>query len=47
MALISILKANFKGSTTKLIWILAITFIPLIGSILYLAIGRNQRITNN
>lgn len=41
-ALISILKNNFKDSTTKLIWVLVVLFMPLLGSLLYFFIGRNQ-----
>ena len=46
-ALISILKNNFSGQYDKLIWIILVVFIPLIGTILYFAIGRNKRIKNN
>ncbi|MBL0356876.1 MAG: PLDc N-terminal domain-containing protein [Chitinophagaceae bacterium] len=42
IALISILKNNFRDSTTKLTWVLVVLLVPLIGSVLYLAIGRNQ-----
>lgn len=42
-ALIDCVKREFK-SNDKLIWVLIIIFLPLIGSILYLAIGRNQSI---
>jgi len=42
IALISILRNDFKDSTTKLIWVLVVLFMPIIGSILYFAIGRKQ-----
>jgi hypothetical protein len=42
--LVDIIKANFKGENDKIIWLLLIIFLPLIGSILYLAIGVNQKI---
>jgi hypothetical protein len=42
-ALIDCLKSNFSSSN-KLIWILLIIFLPILGSILYLVIGRGQRI---
>ena len=42
--LIDILKSDFKNSIDKLIWILIITFIPIIGLILYPFIGKKQRI---
>ncbi|HEX8334364.1 MAG TPA: PLDc N-terminal domain-containing protein [Segetibacter sp.] len=44
IALISLLRSTFKDSLTKLIWLLVILFVPLVGSILYFVIGRNQRI---
>ena len=42
-ALIDCLKSDFSDSSTKLIWILVIIFVPIIGSILYLVIGRGQK----
>ena len=42
-ALIDILKSDFSGSN-KIIWLLVVIFLPLIGIILYFAIGRKQRI---
>jgi hypothetical protein len=42
--LVDIIKANFKGENDKVIWLLLIIFLPLIGSILYLYIGVNQKI---
>lgn len=42
--LVDIIRANFKGENDKIIWLLLIIFLPLIGSILYLAIGMNQKI---
>jgi hypothetical protein len=44
--LIDILKSDFKNSIDKLIWILIITFIPIIGLILYPIIGKKQRTKN-
>lgn len=41
-ALIDVLKSEFQGSN-KLIWVLVIIFIPILGAILYLIIGRQQR----
>jgi len=43
MALIDILRSNFEGNN-KLIWILVVLFANVIGSILYFAIGTNQKI---
>ncbi|WP_019988995.1 PLDc N-terminal domain-containing protein [Rudanella lutea] len=42
--LVSALRATFQDSTTKLMWVLVILFLPFIGPLLYLIIGRNQRI---
>ena len=44
LLLINILKSEFKNPIDKLIWIIIITFIPLIGFILYWFIGKKQRI---
>jgi multisubunit Na+/H+ antiporter MnhG subunit len=42
-ALIDACKSDFSGNN-KIIWILIIIFIPLIGPVLYLAVGKGQRI---
>jgi hypothetical protein len=42
-AFIDILKNEFTGSN-KLIWLLAVLFAPVIGSILYYFIGTKQKI---
>lgn len=44
IALIDILKSNFRDSNGKIIWALVVIFLPIIGSILYFAIGRSQKI---
>jgi hypothetical protein len=43
-ALIDILRSNFKDSTIKLVWIIVVIFVPLIGAILYLVLGRSQKV---
>ncbi|MFT6053494.1 MAG: hypothetical protein ACJAS3_003685 [Roseivirga sp.] len=43
VALVNCLKNNFDINL-KIIWVLVIIFIPFLGSILYLTIGKNQRI---
>ncbi|MCX8161351.1 MAG: PLD nuclease N-terminal domain-containing protein [Candidatus Saccharicenans sp.] len=43
IALVDILKHDFPGND-KLVWILVVIFFPLIGSILYLIIGKKARI---
>ena len=43
IAFIDVLRGNFTGNN-KLIWFLAVTFVPLIGLIVYFFIGRKQKI---
>jgi ABC-type arginine transport system permease subunit len=43
-AIVDILKNEFTGYN-KLIWILVLIFVPPIGVLLYLFIGKNQKIT--
>ncbi|WP_394353711.1 PLDc N-terminal domain-containing protein [Echinicola salinicaeni] len=38
------MQARFTSSDTKIIWIIVIILVPFIGSILYLIIGRNNKI---
>ncbi|MGQ7868387.1 PLD nuclease N-terminal domain-containing protein [Sunxiuqinia sp. sy24] len=45
IALVDILKSNFKGND-KLIWVIVVIFLLPIGAMLYFLIGRNQRISN-
>jgi hypothetical protein len=46
VALIDILKSEFAGSN-KMIWFLTVTFLPLLGSVLYFIIGRGQKVTHH
>lgn len=43
IAFIDILRSDFVGNN-KLVWLLAVIFVPLIGSIAYFVIGRKQKI---
>ena len=43
IALIDILKNKFNGND-KIIWVLVVIFFNILGSILYFAIGQNQKI---
>lgn len=45
-ALIDLVKSEFPDKNMKLIWALIIIFIPLIGSIIYLVMGRKQKLPN-
>jgi hypothetical protein len=42
--LVDLLKGNFKDDSEKLTWLILIIFIPLVGSLLYLTIGRKQKV---
>lgn len=41
--LIDCLKSEWEDTTNKLIWTIVIIILPILGAILYLAIGRSQR----
>jgi len=43
-AIVDLTRRNFKDSTNKIIWALAIIFIPFIGAVVYLTIGTQQSI---
>ncbi|WP_092461027.1 PLDc N-terminal domain-containing protein [Thermoflavifilum thermophilum] len=45
-ALVDIIKSRFNSDTTKIIWIVVVILLPLLGSILYLIIGRSQRVSS-
>lgn len=42
--LLDAVKATFKDSATKIVWVLVILFAPFLGSVLYLLMGRNSKI---
>ncbi|TKK68655.1 hypothetical protein FC093_11100 [Ilyomonas limi] len=43
-AILDIVKSSFRESTNKIVWLLVVLFLPLLGVILYFAIGRSQRV---
>jgi hypothetical protein len=43
-ALIDVLRSNFRDSTSKIVWLIAVIFVPFLGAILYLLFGRRQRV---
>lgn len=43
LALIDILKSDFKESVNKIVWVLVVIFLPLLGAILYFIIGSAQK----
>lgn len=42
-ALVDIVRSRFPEESTKIIWCLLVVFLPFLGTILYLAIGREQK----
>lgn len=42
--LIDILKSNFVNSSNKIIWLLAVIFLPFFGVILYFFMGKGQKV---
>ena len=43
-ALVDVLRNEFDPHQNKLIWVIVIILVPVLGSILYWVIGRNQRV---
>lgn len=43
-SLIHCVRSKFADSNTQLIWILIIIMVPVVGPVLYLIVGRDQRI---
>ena len=44
-SIVDVLKSDFKEGFLKIVWLIAIIFLPLFGVILYLTIGRGQKKT--
>lgn len=42
--LIDVIKGAFKNDITKVIWIILLVSVPVIGVVLYLVMGREQKI---
>lgn len=42
-SVIDIVKGEFKSSTDKIVWLLLVLLVPVLGVILYLILGRNQK----
>ena len=45
-SLIDLTRSQFKEPVNKIIWVIIILFAPIIGAILYLTLGKSQKITN-
>jgi hypothetical protein len=43
IALIDIIRNEFRGSNDKVIWVIIVLFIPFLGSVLYYWIGTEQK----
>lgn len=44
VAIVDIVRSNFRNDSDKLIWILVVLFLNILGAILYFAIGSNQKV---
>lgn len=44
VAIVDVLKSDFKGANDKVMWVIVVIFLPFLGSLLYLLIGRGQRV---
>lgn len=44
IALINIIRSNFKEKNDKLIWVLIVLFLGIIGAILYFILGKKQKL---
>lgn len=44
IALVDVIRSNFKGANDKLIWVLVILFLNIFGALLYFLIGTRQKI---
>ena len=44
IALVDILRSEFRNPNDKLIWVIVVFFFPFLGAILYFIIGRNNKI---
>lgn len=46
-ALVDVLRSDFTGANTKLLWAIAILFTPYFGVLLYLFLGKKDKVANN
>ena len=44
IALVDVIRSDFRGANDKIMWVVIILFLNIIGALLYLFIGRNQRV---
>lgn len=43
-AIIDVIKSDFKDSVTKIIWMAILIFLPLLGSLIYIFIGKSTKL---
>ena len=44
IALVDIVKSNFKEENNKIMWVLIVLLLPILGTILYFVVGRGQKV---
>ncbi len=42
-AIIDVIRSDFKDSTTKIIWIALLIFLPFLGAVIYPFVGRSTK----
>ncbi|MEO0332417.1 MAG: PLD nuclease N-terminal domain-containing protein [Bacteroidota bacterium] len=42
--LVDILRSRFRNDSDKIVWVLVVILLQFLGAIIYLAMGRNQKI---
>jgi len=45
IALVDIVRSDFKDSNNKLMWVIIVLLLPILGTILYFIIGRGQKVS--
>ncbi|MEM9672796.1 MAG: PLD nuclease N-terminal domain-containing protein [Bacteroidota bacterium] len=43
-ALIDVLRSRFRNDSDKIIWVLVVILLQFLGAVIYLAVGKNQKI---
>ncbi len=43
-ALVDVLRSDFRGSNTKILWVIVILLAPFLGVLLYLIMGRKDKV---
>ncbi len=45
-AIIDVIRSDFKDQTTKIIWIALLIFLPFLGAVIYLFVGKSTKKQN-